>query len=544
MAAVFAITGEPPPEEAVRGAWTEMQDRAEERLRDAARKTTQRMEKRMSDQLTEGGFSAAMADFINDVVTYPSAILRGPILRMRKRINWVRNETGGFEPEVIEEIVPEFERVDPFKIYPSAGAATPQEGYIIEHMVLSYDELYDMLGMPGVNEEMLRAALTEAREGRLTDWLNVEAKESHQDEDSPPISLKREVFNIDVLQFYGSIKGFDLLEWGIEDEIDDPDAAYEAAVWMVGPWVVKAHLNYDPLGMRPYFKASYEDVPGEFWGEGLPDVLEDVGNVVNAAGRALVNNMAIASGPQVMVNVDRIPEARNITTLFPWKIWPAEESQFGSSAPPIDFFQPNSNVNDLLTVIEKFYQLADDFSLVPRYMSGSDRATGAGRTASGLSMLMDAANKGLKGVVANIDQWVIKPLLEKLYNHNMLYDPDDTIKGDAQIQARGAVSLMQRESLQLRRNEFLQAITNPYDAQIVGIPGRAEILREIATGLEMDVTRIVPPRDQLASMQPPDPNAGAASGAGSPQKSNTSQEQLANGAAVTDNFSQNALTPQ
>ena len=81
-----------------------------------------------------------------------------------------------------------------------------------------------------------------------------------------------------------------------------------------------------------------------------------------------------------------------------------------------------------MAIIEKFYQFADDFSLVPRYMAGSDKVGGAGRTASGLSMLMDAANKGLKGVVANVDHAVLSPMLRKLYNHNMMYDPDDTIK--------------------------------------------------------------------------------------------------------------------
>jgi len=98
--------------------------------------------------------------------------------------------------------------------------------------------------------------------------------------------------------------------------------------------------------------------------------------------------------------------------------------------------------------------------------------------------------------------------------------------------ARGAVSLMQLETLQLRRNEFLTATANPIDSQIVGPEGRAEILREVAKGLEMDVNRVVPPRgammqaaQQAALPAPPGPNG----------------EQLQNGAAVTDNFSPNTM---
>jgi hypothetical protein len=256
----------------------------------------------------------------------------------------------------------------------------------------------------------------------------------------------------------------------------------------------------------------------------------------------LVNNMSVASGPQVVVNVDRLPPGENITQMHPWKIWQTIESQFGSSAKAIDFFQPSANVGELLTVIDKFYALADDMSLVPRYLTGSEQAKGAGRTASGLSMLMDAAYKGLKGVVSGIDLYVMKPMLEKLYAHNMMFATDSTVKGDAQVVARGAVSLMRMEALQIRRNEFLQATANPLDAQIVGQAGRAEILREVAKGLEMDTSRIVPSREELEARSQMQAPMGAP-GQGQPPAPGAG-EQLQNGAPVTDTFSKNAMTPQ
>ena len=110
------------------------------------------------------------------------------------------------------------------------------------------------------------------------------------------------------------------------------------------------------------------------------------------------------------------------------------------------------------------------------------------------------------------------------------------------LAARGAVSLMQLESLQLRRNEFLQVTANPIDSQIVGPTGRAEILREVAKGLEMDVNRIVPPREQLEAMMAQAP-MGTPQGAAPQQAQVGSSEKLMNGAAVTDNFSPNAMTP-
>lgn len=539
-AAVYAQFGQMPPEHAIAAARTDLIEAAEERLRDAARKAVQRMERKMADQLSEGGFDKAVSEFIADFVTYPAAVLKGPILRKNTRIVWGKDDTGKTVPITEEQVVPEFERVDPFRAYPAPGASTPQDGYFIEHMTLTYAELYDMLGSPGVNEEALRAALEEAEHGGLSDWLGFTSPDTKPDQDNVASDLKRKVFNIDVLLFWGPVKGEELKEWGLEDPIDDLNKSYEASVMLIGEWVVKAHLNYDPLDIRPYFKASYQEIPGEFWSEGVPDVLDDVGDVVCAGGRAIVNNMAMGSGPMAGINVDRLKAGEEIHTIRPWMLFQLEDSPYGNSVDqPINFYQPAMHAQEILGVIEKFYQFADDFSMIPRYLAGSDRVAGAGRTASGLSMLMDAANKGLKNCVQNVDA-AISGMLGKLYNHNMMFDEDETIKGDAQVVARGATSLMQLESLRLRRNEFLQATTNPLDAQIVGIPGRAEILRETVKDLNMDSTRIVPSREALAASAqqvPGLPSDGQ-------QKPGLSQESLMNGAATTDNFSQNSMTPQ
>lgn len=529
MAMRFQATGELPKPEDVRSSQARYMDEFEEHLKEEARLATRRMEDRMEDQMAQGDFAHALGEFLADLVVYPSAILKGPVLRRRTVLKW-HEDHGRTVPDITKVIQPEFERVDPFKFYPAPGALSPQEGYCFEHHVFSYTDLYDLIGVPGFREDAIRAVLREASDGSLHGWLGLVDTDTPTSDSDVSNDLKRSVFNIDTLEYYGPVKGRDLLEWGIEDELEDPDATYEACVWMVGRWVIKAQLNYDPLGIRPYYKTSYENMPGSFWGFGIPDVLEDIQGIVNAAVRSLVNNMGIASGPQVGLNVDRLPAGEDLTTISPLRIWQIVDSQYGSKDPAIQFFQPQSNAHELLEVIETFYRMADDFSLVPRYMAGSDKVAGAGRTASGLSMLMEAANKGLKGVVSNIDTDVLKLLLEKLYTYNMLYDEDDTLKGDAQVIARGAVSLMQLESLQLRRNEFLNITANPMDAEIIGMQGRAEVLREVARGLELDTNRIVPPREALEQMPPPPPPNGP----GGPGM--LSGETLGNGAAVTDNL--------
>jgi len=290
-----------------------------------------------------------------------------------------------------------------------------------------------------------------------------------------------------------------LIDWGLtEEDIPDPAREYDANVWVVGNYVIKAVLNYDPLGEKPYSKTSFIKRPGSFWGSGIPEIIEDLQNICNAAARALVNNMGVSSGPQVEVNLERIPPNEDITQIFPWKIWQVTNDPVGSSAPAVRFTQPESNANELLGVYEKFSRMADDHSGIPAYVYGDLNVQGAGRTSSGLSMLMGAAGKGIRQVVMHIDMDVVKPIVKRQFIYNMRYDPDESIKGDAEVVARGAINLAVKETVNVRRIEFLNATANPIDIEILGKDGRAAILREVAKGLHMPVDEIIPSREKLA----------------------------------------------
>ena len=211
--------------------------------------------------------------------------------------------------------------------------------------------------------------------------------------------------------------------------------------------------------------------------------------------------MGISSGPQVEVNLERIPPNEDITQLHPWKIWQVTNDPMGSSAPAVRFTQPDDNAQTLMAVYEKFSALADDHSGIPSYISGDLNVHGAGRTASGLSMLMGSAGKGIRQVVMHIDSDVIKKIVHRQFVYNMRYDEDESIKGDVEIIARGAINLAVKETVNVRRIEFLNATANEIDMEIVGKDGRAAILREVAKGLQMPVDDIIPSREKAGFVE-------------------------------------------
>lgn len=532
----FMMTGALPTPDEVMDVMRHLKDRAMAKVRERATLAAQRMEDKMEDQLVEGGFRKALTEFVDDLATFPAAFLKGPIVRNVAQLVWEKTANG---PKPVVKRKPKlfWERVSPFNIYPSPQASTVQDGFLIERHQLSRADLSDMIGVEGYDDGAIKLVLDEYGRGGLREWLWEDTVQASAEGKNPLYTVENRDNLIDAIQYWGSVQGKLLREFGMkEDVITDELKEYNCEIWLIGGYVIKAVLNGNPFGTKPYYRASYEEVPGVFWGNSPADLVRDPQVVVNAAARALVNNMGLASGPQVGVNVDRLPPGENISQLRPWRIWQYTSDPTGAAggSKPLEFFQPNSNVAELSGIIKMFMDLADEWSGIPKYLTG-DAPGGAGRTASGLSMLMGNAGKSLKQVLSNIDNSVLERLLQDLYMWNMMYGEDPDLKGDIAIVVRGANALVAKDATQVRRNEFLMSTANPVDMAIIGPQGRSAVLREVARGLDMDTDKIVPPDDvlKLKLMGPPPPPPGAQPGS---PPAPPGGAQLMDGAPVVNSF--------
>ena len=512
----------------------EMRDVLSQRLREEARAHTERMETKMEDQLLEGDYLDALDQFITDIATFKTAFLAGPIVRRKPKLTW--GDDG--ELQVAEELKLEWERVDPFDMYFAPYARNVNDGPVIRRHRLTREALFQMIGAPGYSEESVRKVIDLYGQSGLKDWLSIDSERAFA-EGKDQVSATGGTGLIDALQYWGSASGKMLKEWGIEEgAVTDTEKEYQIEAWLIGPYVIKASLNSDPLSRRPYYAASFQRVPGSVWGNSPYDLMRDCSDMCNAAARSLAANLGIASGPQVAVLSDRMPTGEDITAMFPWKIWQFHADPMGSTAAPIQFFQPESHAAELMGVYEKFSTLADEYTGIPRYTTGLESGS-AGRTASGLSMMLGNASKVIKQVVGAIDFNVIKPMLERLYYYNMRFSDDPELKGDVSVVARGAMSMMTKEAAQVRTNEFLAATANPIDMQIIGLDGRAELLRHATKRLDMNADKVVPPasvmkvRAAQMAMQQAQQAAMPQPQEGGPQNG----QELTNGAPVEDQFS-------
>lgn len=535
------MSGMPMSIEQIRQMLRDAKEKAQAAVDTEARERAKRAERKMEDMLLEGGFLEAMDAFLDDLNTSPTAFIKGPVIRRKGTLSWQPGANGTSTPVVTYANKPCWERVDPLMLYPAPWSRNVDDGFLIEHHRLSPAAVSELIGAPGYKEESIRKVMEQYSTGGLREWLSIDSERAAVEQ--PGVAdptLGSDL--IDALQYWGSVPGKVLREWGMdESQVPDEAKVYEVEAWLIGEWVIKAEINNDPLAQRPYYGDSFERVPGAFWGNSLYDTMRDCEDMCNASARALANNMGIASGPQVWVMADRVAEGEDLTTAFPWKLWQVTSDPSGSTAQPMGFFQPTSNAQELMAVFERFSILADEVTGIPRYMTGDGAAGGAGRTASGMSMMIGNAGKTTKKTVSSIDMHVISPVLRSLYVFIMRYVGDPDIKGDLNIEAQGALSLMVKDSAQVRRAEFLRNTANPIDLQIMGIDGRAALLREAAKTLDMNYDDVVPPlsvvRLRAAQQQAAQAQMAQQAAAQEAQTSDKPGERrLENDAPATDNF--------
>lgn len=482
--------GQPLVQEQVHQRYTDLMHAAQQAaLRNAMTQADAASDK-IDDILKSGNFYNAMAEFLVDLPLFPYAVMKGPVVRMVPKMTWV-----GTSPVIRNKPQMFWERVNPFNFYWTPGASKIEEAEVIERKRMTRADLNDLIGLPGYNEIAVRAALQDYSNG-LRDWLDWPDTEEAFNEarENPSLNLSH---MIDALEYHGNVQGHMLLTQGVDPRlIPDLDRDYMVTSWVVGRHTIKTQLNPSPRQRLPYFITSFEKVPGTVIGHGLTDILEDIQEMANATLRALVNNMAIASGPQVVINTQCLTPVNNDNELYPWKRWSVDYDPQGAANKPVDFFQPQSNANELLQVYQAMNTMADDISAIPRYLTGEGVSGGAGRTSSGLSMLMGNAQKVLQTVAANVDDDVLTPLLSSLYDMIMLTDTSGMLSGGEQVEVNGVHVAMQKETERQKQLQFLQITANPMDQAIVGQLGRGRLLRSIAQNMGVP-DDIVPDDDTL-----------------------------------------------
>jgi hypothetical protein len=408
----------------------------------------------IQDRLHDADWLRQFGDFIYNFVVYPAAIMKTPAVIVKPWKRW-----NGQRMVVERKLIRGVENISPFDFYPAPNAQSVQDAeYVIEVRRCSRSELVGYYSAPGFDGAGIKDVLTTYPTGWLEEREDGKEHNPEVDTDKYSIGLEDDAQGFyDCVGFYGAIRGELLEEFGVE--VGSPDATYEAEIWTVNDIVIKAVLNPDPAGQRPFYVASFEPIPGAFWGECPVTRLRDVQRVCTATIVAMVRNMGLASGVLGEVESDRVIDDEDVNVIVPNTLREVK-SVMGMQGRAYNFYTVPDISHQLLNVFERFMQYGYETIGIPRVAFGSTENIGTlGRTSGGVAMVLNQASKSVKFALRVLEENIIEPVVQSYIDYELMYSMDETIKGDIRVHARGVSGIVEKESQESKLQWALQSLS-------------------------------------------------------------------------------------
>ncbi|MFI3270829.1 MAG: hypothetical protein R3Y11_01825 [Pseudomonadota bacterium] len=383
---------------------------------------------------------------IKSACLYGTGILKGPLVERveEKRFTLAEDETGGksWQEQVVKQTLrPHYEAVSIWDIFPDPDAIdTTQLRYVWQAHVKTDKELLELSNFPGFDGEAIREHMRAHDEGdaQLAQW-----EQSLRELDTSNLAGGTLKNRYRVYERWGFLTGQDLVEAGLDIEDERLHETFASNVWIIGNSIIKAVVN--PLeGIDiPYFFYSYEKDDTSFWSEGIASLLRYPQSGINSAVRSMQDNSAASSGPVYGINVQALAAGEDPMQMVANRIFLFDKPQLNLNNAFQAVTVPSAIEHNL--ALSNFWDQAADEISTPRFNTGDGNIAGAGKTASGLSMLMGASNILLKDHVKEFDDCIVAPFLRAMFMWNMQWNDDEDIKGDYSIVATGSQSLIAKE---------------------------------------------------------------------------------------------------
>ena len=438
-----------------------------------------KMQKKIHDQLEESGAGKHMRNSAFEMALFGTGVMKGPFATDKEYPNW--DDEGNYDP--LFKTVPQVQHVSVWNFYPDPDANNMDEAqYVIERHKMSRSQLRSLKKRPYFRGQVIDEVVAIGENYTKKYW------EDDLSDYAPESSIER----FEVLEYWGMVD-VDMLEEQditIPDELQDFDEL-QANVWICNGKLIRMVLNPFKPSKIPYHAAPYELNPYSFFGVGIAENMDDTQTLMNGFMRMAVDN-AVLSGNLIMeLDETNLVPGQDLS-LYPGKVFRRQGGAPGQAIFGTKF--PNVSSENMM-LFDKARQLSDESTGMPSFAHGQTGVSGVGRTASGISMLMGAASGGIKTVVKNVDDYLLRPLGEGFFRFNMQFDFDPEIKGDLEVKARGTESLMANEVRSQRLMQFLQVASSPALAPFAKFQ---YVIREIASSLDLDPDKVTNNMDEAA----------------------------------------------
>jgi hypothetical protein len=468
------------------------------------------MEKKIMDQLEESSATKHLRSTAFEMALFGTGVMKGPFAVDKEYPNW--GSDGEYDPKF--KTVPEVTHVSVWNFYPDPDANNMDEAqYVVERHKLSRNQLRNLKKRPYFRQNVIDSCIEMGEIYTKKDW---------EDDLSDYATGETYIDRFEVIEYWGTMDTEMLLENEVEipKELQKFDEL-QANIWICNRKLIRCVLNPFKPAKIPYMAVPYELNPYSFFGVGIAENMDDTQTLMNGFMRMAVDNAVLSGNLLIEVDETNLVPGQDLS-VYPGKIFRRQggapgQAIFGTKFPNV--------AGENMQLFDKARQLSDESTGFPSFAHGQTGVMGAGRTASGISMLMNAASGGIKNVIKNVDDYLLKPLGQSLFSFNMQFDFDPKIKGDLEVKARGTESLMANEVRSQRLMQFLGVASNPALAPFAKFQ---YIIREIAKAMDLDPDKVTNNmeeaalqakmlQEQQAKQQPPagaDPNDPTGAGGG------------------------------
>ena len=471
-----------------------------------------KMEKKIHDQLEESNANKQLRAAAFEAALFGTGIMKGPFAVDKEYPNW--DEEGNYSP--LFKTVPQTSNVSIWNFYPDPDANNMDEAeYVIERHKMSRSQLRALKRRPFFRANAIDKSLAEGEMYNKEWWEHV--MEDNADEGGYSDRFE-------ILEFWGFVDREVIEQHDIEipDELKDVEQV-SVNVWICNNNVLRLVMNPFTPAYLPYYATPYEMNPYSIFGVGIAENMDDTQTLMNGFMRMSVDNAALSGNLLIEVDETNLVPGQDLS-VYPGKVFRRQGGAPGQGIFGTKF--PNVS-GENMQMFDKARVLADESTGFPSFAHGQTGVSGVGRTASGISMLMNAANGSIRSVIKNVDDYLLGPLGKAFFSFNMQFDFDPEIKGDLEVKAQGTESLMANEVRSQRLMQFMQTVSQPALAPFARMD---YIVREIAKSMDLDPDKVANSMSQAAVQAeilkkfqeqnppptPPPPQAGAPQQQGQP----------------------------
>jgi len=438
-----------------------------------------KMQKKIQDQLEESSASKHLRSTAFEMALFGTGVMKGPFAVDKEYPNW--DEDGNYDPMI--KTVPQVSHVSVWNFYPDPDANSMDEAqYVIERHKLSRTQMRALKKRPYFRSQVIDEAI----------MLGENYDKQYWEDDLSDYAPEHGIERYEVLEYWGMVDTEMLEEQGVDipDELTAFDEL-QANVWICNGKLIRMVLNPFKPARIPYQAVPYELNPYSFFGVGIAENMDDTQTLMNGFMRMAVDNAVLSGNLLIEVDETNLVPGQDLS-VYPGKVF---RRQGGAPGQAIFGTKFTNVAGENLQLFDKARVLADESTGFPSFAHGQTGVSGVGRTASGISMLMGAASGGIKNVIKNIDDYLLRPMGEGLFRFNMQFDFDPEMRGDLEVKARGTESLMANEVRSQRLMQFLQVSSNPALAPFAKFQ---YIIREIAKSLDLDPDKVTNNMDEAA----------------------------------------------